>query len=148
MASRLVTIVCCALIVAATVSGEPVRVSLSVAASDSAKAHISSLLSRELRKLGDVDIVDRDVDYEISVVVLQPSPSGYVMSVVVHSPLANVESNPVLKHAVIPVAHFVQSGPLQKVISGVVAELDFSVFEENRKAEKMFRPTPSPSPTK
>jgi hypothetical protein len=133
-------------------ASEHIRVSLDISAADAFKAEISSSLSRELRKFEDVDIADRDVDYQISVVALQLSPSGgYVCSVVVTSPFTGLQSDRVLKYAVMMVAHFVQADPqLQRVSKHVAAELDSEVFETSRKAQKMFRestPTPSPSPS-
>jgi hypothetical protein len=148
MRTTTLAVVALCLCVAAHSRGESIRVSVEVAAPEVAKAEVASSINRELRKLGDVDIADRDVDYQINIVVLQLSASGYVFSVVVLSPFRGVEADPVFKHAVMPLAHFAHSGPLQKVVRSVVAEIDTEVFESSRKAEKMFRQTPTPTPAK
>lgn len=130
---------------------EKIRVSLEVSAPDNMKAEVISYLSRELRKLEDVDIADRDVNYQISVVALRlaskaGAETGYALSVIVTSPFSGLESHPALKYAVMVIDHFVQTdSQLQPLCQSVAIELDADVFEPGRKGGKRFREmTPTP----
>ena len=62
------------------------RVLLSVSASDTLKGEATSYLTRELRRVGDIDVVGDDPWFVISVAALS-GPTGYTLSVVVERPV-------------------------------------------------------------
>jgi hypothetical protein len=70
-----------------------IKVRVRVSADDSMKRETLSFLTRELRSLGDVEVVDTAPDYEISVVALETSsrgstvPTGYAVSAIVTAPI-------------------------------------------------------------
>jgi hypothetical protein len=127
-----------ALMVFTAAASDRIAVTISVAADDAFKSDLSRSLSSEIRKLEQVDLTNADVNYQISVVAIRFEPNGpYVASVLVTSPLSNVEAHPVLKYAVIPVAHFVRAeSKLQTLCASVATELDATVFEPDRRGLK------------
>ena len=71
------------------------RVKLSVSGSENIKDEVVSYLSRELRALGDVVIVEQDARWELSVIVMElasrgGSKNGLAFSVVVIRPFITV----------------------------------------------------------
>jgi hypothetical protein len=70
-----------------------IKVRVRVSAPDSMKPEALSFLTRELRALGDVKVVDTAPQYQIDVVALEISsrastvPTGYAISAIVTSPL-------------------------------------------------------------
>ena len=70
-----------------------IKVRVTVSASDSMKREALSFLTRELRALGDVEVVDTAPSYQIEVVALETSsrastvPTGYAVSAIVTSPV-------------------------------------------------------------
>ena len=70
-----------------------ITVRVTVSAPDSMKREALSFLTRELRALGDVEVVDTAPRYQIQVVALETSsrassvPTGYAVSAIVTSPI-------------------------------------------------------------
>ena len=158
--SRLFLILLTATFYAATVRAEDrprYRVQVKVSASDNAKNEVTSFLKRELRKIGDIDLVETDPTMIISVVALAISnrsgvPTGYCLSVVVEKPVPYRQIRDEYAKAfdpnIIPLmdtvfdnttrlsSHFAGvCGPeeLEFECKQVIANIDGSVFEDTRK---------------
>lgn len=138
------------------------RVQLNVSASDSIKSEVISYISRELRSLGDINIVADDPWFTISVVGLPlgggNNTTGYALSVIVERPVryrlvrdfyAKWLEERTLKLMDVTfqntthlLTHFVQLGPtggLEDMCKKIVAEIDGSVFEKARISNQQGR---------
>lgn len=130
------------------------RVNVEISAEESIQNEITSLISRELRKLGDVVMVNEDYTYKLSIVVIEHRLEsgrtvGVSFSVVI---LQTVPSDLLLKPLVkadswksveswvskvyFYVGHFIQTGPkneLEDLCRSVVAKFDSNHLEKDRK---------------
>jgi hypothetical protein len=124
---------------------EKMRVSLGVAGPDDIKGEIINDLSRELRQLQDVDLVDRNFDYQVRIIAVHLESkkgrgTGYAVSVLVTTQFPGGQTDGVFKHPV--VAHFLEIAPrggLQDLCRRVAAAINDQVFEVHRKAKQSFR---------
>jgi hypothetical protein len=133
-------------------------VKLSISGEESIKNEITSFMSRELRELSDVTVVDENPDWEISVVAMEShlksgQKTGFVISVVLfqhYNPKvfdilfdkkhAEVAKN-LMTRAVIYLDHWLRSGSteeLKTVCQGLVADFDSKHLAEARKLRDLI----------
>ena len=165
----------CVAIASAQASDLPrIRVSITVSSPDEIKGEVTSYLSRELRKLGDIDVVENDPSFSIGVIALALKSkgnlkTGYAFGVLVTSPAYPAIRNftaPKLDAGTLKILdqmgqrtvniqdHFVQSGAtdqMDELCHSIVASIDGDVFEPERKVQQQIRDylskaTPTPSP--
>jgi hypothetical protein len=136
-----------------------IKVRVTVSAPDSMKAEALSFLTRELRALGDVEIVDTLPDYQIAVVALELSSrastvtTGYAVSAIVGSPvkltmlknyLGDDDANRLFKvtgGCQQIYGHYLRiTSPdrLAKLCESLIAEIDGDTFEGLRKSVRKF----------
>jgi hypothetical protein len=145
------------------------RVSLEVSAKDEIKPTIVSYVSRELRALGDILIVESEPEYLISIVAMQPknkagNSMGYVISTVVTSHMS-LSLTQLLIHGckdaetlsqIIPMLGLLETHDLaitdveglEKKCKEIVASIDGDLFEKKRKEhQKVMDSFNKPTPT-
>ncbi len=136
---------CISFLVLEASAAEKIHVSLGVAGPDDIKGEIINCLSRELGQLRDVDIVNRNSDYQVRIIAVRleskkgPAP-GYAVSVLVTTQSSSGQTRRAFKHPV--VAHFLEIGPtggLQDLCKRVAVGIDSAVFEVHRKNEQNLR---------
>jgi hypothetical protein len=138
------------------------RVQFKISAAENIRGVVTSYLSRELRALGDIDIVEDDPWFILSVIAVATSnragnPTGYTFSVVVERPVlyrkmrdefAKLLDEKMMKVMDISfdntariVSHFVQLGAvdeLENLCKKVIADIDGNVFEPDRKISQQY----------
>ncbi len=139
------------------------RVQLKVSGSENDLAEITSFMTRELRRIGDVEVVENDPLFVISVIALSTSnragaPTGYTLSVVVEMPVRYHQVRGNIAKAVDEnqmkffdvyfnnttrlLSHLVQVGGsdrLETLCKKIIASIDGSDFENHRKFVQQFR---------
>ena len=162
---KLFAVVCALLFAITSLHGEDkikCRVQLKVSASETLTDETTSYLTRELRRIDDIDVVNDDPWYVVNVVALETSnnagtSTGYVFSIVVESPLhpkslrdllaTKVDENALkifdfaLRTATHIESHFLQVGPtgeLESICKKIVAKIDGSVLEDSRKVQQQI----------
>ncbi len=137
------------------------RVKLSVSADDTIRGEVTSYLSRKLRGISDIDVVENDPRFVISVIAMVNrnrggTHTGNTLSVVVESPVRYPRDSLAMKldentlkmtdllfwKTTRILGHFVQVGApdeLEDLCKKIVASIDGEIFEEWRKG---LRPDP------
>lgn len=163
--SRLILMLLTAFFYAASIRAEDkfhYRVQLKVSASENDRGEVTSFLTRELRRIGDIEVVENDPLFVISVVALSTSnrsgnPTGYTLSVVVEMPVryrqvrdtfAKTFDADMMKvmdfsfdNTTRLLTHLVQVGGtdnLDTICKKIVANIDGDVFENQRKLVQQF----------
>lgn len=138
------------------------RVKLNVSATENIKGEVVSYLSRQLRQISDIDIVDDDPTIIISVIALETRnkgglSTGYALSILVQRPIRYPQMREVLATkldkgamAVLDLAfvnstailsHFIQTGgsdELESLCRKIIADIDGNVFENERKFSRQL----------
>lgn len=133
------------------------RIQLDVSAPETIKGEVTSYLSREIRRIGDVELVDTDPFLKISVLALVNSsrangPIGYTLVFLVEKPVRYRQFRSSLAKSLDPttlavadfafdnttsvLSHFVQVGgveDLEMLCKKSVAEIDGTAIEGQRK---------------
>jgi hypothetical protein len=129
------------------------KVKVSVEGEESVNSSVSSYLNRELRSLGDVELVDKDHEWEISVLILATrSVGGQNMGFVLSTVIIPTFSNQWLREYLIPkyqdLVLNITSGlsyypkqwiniggtkDIQEICKRIIANFDTTCLEENRK---------------
>ena len=137
-------------------------VRLKVAASENIRGVVTSYLSRELRRLGDIDIVEDSPWFTLSIIAVAASnragtQTGYAFSVVVERSIpyrkmrdefAKLLDGNMMKvmdvsfdNAARIVSHFVELGgvdELENLCKKIIADIDGNQFEEQRKVSQQL----------
>jgi len=135
------------------------RVRVSVTASESIKGTVTSYINRELRSLQDVELVDRDEEYELKIMAMELSDAGgYNFAIALSAVslikfpnqlLSNVVPNS-YKEAIVKLTsglyyypiQWLITGPtrdLRKLCSDVVATFDTESLEEGRQSHRKIQ---------
>ena len=164
--TRYVALLAAALALTANEATAQTRVAVSVSATDSLRNQITSYITRELRTIPDIVIVEDKPEYEIQIVALNDALEsgrkiGYSMSVVITYRVGDFfvkelagTNNQTVKYAASMLAedyvdvrtHRLLTGPnegLQANCSKVVADFDASELEPTRKFIQKLRDAPS-----
>lgn len=138
-----------------------ISVQLKVSADDTIQGEVTSYLSREIRRLGDIDLVENEPSITISVIALVnknrgDTTTGHTLSILAERPVRYRQMRQSLAKALSAehvdsmlkvtdlvfdntsrvLSHFVQVGPvdeLENLCKKIVAQIDGTVFEGERK---------------
>jgi len=134
------------------------RVKVSVSADENIKGTVTSYINRELRSLQDVEIVDRDPEWELQILAMEISTkggykTGIVLSVVILSKFSNqflldrvadsykeIVGNLTSSLYYYP-DHWLRVGSnedLKSLCNGIVADFDTRYLEESRKMHRQL----------
>lgn len=135
------------------------KVKVQVTASDNIKGSVSSYINRELRSLGDVELVEENPEWIINILAMElQTVGGHKSGVAVSTVIINTFNNqllsdwfqPEFKNVGIQVTSGLawypdqwlnvgSSDGLQKLCKGIVADFDTKYLEEDRKSFRRVR---------
>lgn len=136
------------------------KVKVTVSADESIKNSVSSYLNRELRSLGDVDIVDNNPEWQLSILggeleTAGGRKTGVVLSTVILTPfnskiLLSQQLKPEYKDKALQMTsqlfwypeHWLRIGPadsLQTLCKEIIAAFDTKYLEEQRRSRRSFK---------
>ena len=134
------------------------RVKVFVSADENIEGKIKSYINRELRSLGDVELVDDDSEFELEIVAIeQMTESGNKVGIVLSTVISTKYDNWYLL-TLVPASkkeeldkqtanlyffpdHWVKTGPtrsLRKLCNEIVADFDTKHLENIRKLERQY----------